>query len=59
MLTIHGSVAIAAEKVKLHSHVVLGRRDGSTIGGHLVRATVRPTFERCKDDETGLSLLKA
>ena len=32
-------------EVALHAHVVLGRRDGSTCGGHLLSATVRPTLE--------------
>jgi len=30
---------------RLHAHVVLGRRDGTTLGGHLVAARVRPTLE--------------
>ena len=29
----------------LHLHVVLGLSDGSTTGGHLLKATVRPTME--------------
>src|SRR4051794_16691769 len=29
----------------LHMHVVLGRRDGSAIAGHLAKANVRPTLE--------------
>jgi hypothetical protein len=29
----------------LHAHAVLGLSDGSTRGGHLLRATVRPTLE--------------
>jgi predicted DNA-binding protein with PD1-like motif len=29
----------------LHLHVVLGLSDGSTKGGHLLKATVRPTME--------------
>jgi uncharacterized protein len=29
----------------LHAHVVLGLRDGTTRGGHLLGATVRPTLE--------------
>lgn len=29
----------------LHLHVVLGLSDGSTKGGHLLEATVRPTME--------------
>lgn len=53
----------------LHVHLVLGRRDGSAMAGHLVRAHVRPTLElllsespaylrRRKDSETGLNLIK-
>jgi len=30
---------------KVHAHVVLGTRDGSARGGHLLAATVRPTLE--------------
>ena len=29
----------------LHAHTVLGRSDGSTRGGHLLEAIVRPTLE--------------
>ena len=29
----------------LHAHTVLGRRDGSTLGGHLLEGVVRPTLE--------------
>ena len=68
VLAMNGSIARAGDDPKLHSHVVLGRRDGSTIGGHLIRATVRPTLEifvfdlgtrltRRRDDATGLWLL--
>jgi predicted DNA-binding protein with PD1-like motif len=32
-------------KPKLHVHVVLGRRDGQALGGHLLEAIVRPTLE--------------
>lgn len=68
VLAMNGSIARAGDDPKLHAHVVLGRRDGSTIGGHLIRATVRPTLEifvfdlgtrltRRRDDATGLWLL--
>lgn len=30
---------------RIHVHCVLGRRDGSTVGGHVLAATVRPTCE--------------
>jgi len=32
-------------KASLHLHVVLGLSEGSTRGGHLLEATVRPTME--------------
>lgn len=32
-------------ELALHSHVVLGLRDGTTRGGHLLAATVRPSLE--------------
>jgi predicted DNA-binding protein with PD1-like motif len=52
-----------------HAHTVLGRRDGSTRGGHLVEGRVRPTLEvtvtelpahltRRKHPELGLSLIE-
>ena len=65
-----GSIAIDQEKGsrKLHGHIVLGRRDGHAMAGHLVSAIVFPTFEimfeesavtlrRAKDPATGLALL--
>jgi len=53
---------------QVHAHVVLGRRDGSTRGGHLQRDTVRPTLEvvvtetpahlaRGYDEASGLPLI--
>ena len=53
----------------LHVHLVLGRRDGSTLAGHLKSAEVRPTLEvlvtetpshlrRVKDAATGLTLIR-
>jgi len=68
VLTMTGNVALAGDERRLHAHVVLGRRDGSTIGGHLMKAVVRPTLEvfmvdlgtrlaRTRDKTTGLWLL--
>jgi uncharacterized protein len=53
---------------QLHAHVVVGRSDGTTLGGHLLEAHVRPTFEaivsespaylrRTFDPSSGLSLI--
>ena len=54
----------------LHAHVVLGRSDGSTRGGHLQEGHVRPTLEititempahltRRKHPELGLALIES
>jgi predicted DNA-binding protein with PD1-like motif len=45
VLSLIGDVALDGTQPKLHAHVVLGRRDASTCGGHLLRALVRPTLE--------------
>ncbi len=45
VLSLSGDVALDGNAPKLHLHAVLGRRDGSTVGGHLLSATVRPTLE--------------
>lgn len=62
------AVAVADGKPKLHAHVVLGRRDGTTCGGHLLEGRVWPTLEvvvtetpghlrRLTDPATGLALI--
>ena len=46
VLSAIGDVAIGDDgKPSLHMHIVLGLSDGSTRGGHLLEATVRPTLE--------------
>jgi predicted DNA-binding protein with PD1-like motif len=56
-------------KPEVHVHLVVGRRDGSALAGHLKTGHVRPTLElivtespahlrRRKDPETGLALIK-
>ena len=70
VLALIGDIAIqdGGEK-KVHAHVVLGRRDGSACGGHLLAAAVRPTLEviltespghlkRVHDPATGLALIR-
>jgi predicted DNA-binding protein with PD1-like motif len=53
----------------LHIHLVIGRRDGSAMAGHLGEAHVRPTLEvivtespvhlrKVKDPESGLALIR-
>lgn len=69
VLTLVGNVTSHDGKPRLHPHVVLGRRDGSALGGHLLEARVRPTLEvvlteapdtirRRTDPATGLPLIE-
>ncbi|GAA4750273.1 PPC domain-containing DNA-binding protein [Flavisolibacter ginsenosidimutans] len=68
VLSLIGDVALYGDDSKLHAHVVVGRSDGSTMGGHLLKAVVHPTLElileespgylqRRMDKETGLPLI--
>jgi predicted DNA-binding protein with PD1-like motif len=69
VLTLAGDITLDGQGGwKVHGHVVCGRRDGSTVGGHLLRAVVRPTLEvvvtagaahlrRRHDAATGLALI--
>ncbi|MGF6228919.1 putative DNA-binding protein with PD1-like motif [Inquilinus ginsengisoli] len=66
-----GDVAVSPEgKPALHVHLVLGRRDGTALAGHLAEARVRPTLElivtespahlrKALDPESGLALIRA
>ena len=69
VLSLVGNVAEHEGQPKIHAHVVLGRRDTSTCGGHLLQANVRPTLEvtvvkspkhlhRRHDPQTGLPLIR-
>lgn len=65
-----GDVAVSPEgKPALHLHLVLGRRDGTALAGHLAEARVRPTLElivtespahlqKALDPESGLALIR-
>lgn len=69
VLSLVGNVSEGPKnEVRVHAHAVLGCRDGSTRGGHLLEARVRPTLEvmlaehpwrlrRRIDPATGLPLL--
>lgn len=70
VLSLAGNVGTHDGETKVHAHVVLGTRDGSARGGHLLAAVVRPTLEvvlretraplrRRIDEETGLPLIDA
>jgi predicted DNA-binding protein with PD1-like motif len=69
VLSLVGDIALEGAESKVHAHVVLGRRDGSACGGHLLEGHVRPTLEvivaespsylkRERDPETGLTLIR-
>jgi len=45
VLSLVGDVALEGDAPKVHAHVVVGKRDGSAHGGHLLDAHVRPTLE--------------
>jgi predicted DNA-binding protein with PD1-like motif len=68
VLSLIGDVAMDGDAPKTHAHVVVGKADGSTLGGHLLEGRVWPTLElvltdlprqmhRSIDRETGLALL--
>ena len=68
VLSLLGDVAVGDQGPTLHLHAVLGKADGSVVGGHLIEACVRPTLEviliqppsylrKRKDPETGLALI--
>lgn len=69
VLSLLGDIALEDGEPKVHAHVVVGRADGSTRGGHLVEAHVRPTLEvmivespehlqKQVDPESGLALIR-
>ena len=44
VLSLIGDIAQKDGKPAVHAHVVVGRSDGSTRGGHLIEGHVRPTL---------------
>ena len=68
VLSLIGDVALDRGDPKLHAHVVVGKRDGTAHGGHLLAGRVWPTLEviltdspghlrRRTDHESGLALI--
>jgi predicted DNA-binding protein with PD1-like motif len=69
VLSLVGDVAVKPDGTpEVHAHVVVGRRDGTTRGGHLLEGSVWPTLEvvmtdspnylrKTPDPETGLALI--
>jgi predicted DNA-binding protein with PD1-like motif len=69
VMSLLGNISRYEGKPKLHVHCIVGKRDGSAMGGHLLEAHVRPTLEvfvtayqneieRVLDPTTNLPLLK-
>lgn len=68
LLSLIGDIALRDNQPEVHAHLVVGRRDGTAHGGHLLSATVRPTCEivitespqhlqKQFDPETGIALI--
>jgi uncharacterized protein len=69
LVSLIGDITLEKERPMIHAHAVIAKRDGSTAGGHLLEARVRPTLElvltespvhlkRKYDEESGLPLIK-
>jgi hypothetical protein len=69
LLSLLGDVALKDGKPVVHAHAVVGKKDGSAHGGHLLEAHIRPTCEivltespvhlqKFVDPESGLALIK-
>ena len=68
VLSMVGDIALSDGQPEVHAHLVVGKKDGSTMGGHLRSAQVWPTLEvmvtetpahlrKRYDRETGLTLI--
>jgi hypothetical protein len=68
VVSLIGDIAMDKGEPKVHAHVVVGKRSGAAMGGHLLEAHVRPTLElvlheegqqwkRKFDPESGLALI--
>lgn len=69
LLSLIGDIALKDDEPQVHAHCVVGRRDGTAHGGHLLEAHVRPTceliltenpthLEKKFDPESGLALIQ-
>jgi predicted DNA-binding protein with PD1-like motif len=69
VLTLVGDISVYQNRPLLHAHVVLGKEDGTAVGGHLMHAIVHPTLEiiltespgwmvRQLDEKIGIPLIK-
>lgn len=68
LLSLIGDVALKDGKPVVHAHAVIGKKDGTAHGGHLLEARIRPTCEvvltespahlqKYIDPESGIALI--
>lgn len=68
VVSLIGDIALDSGEPKVHAHVVIGKKNGAAMGGHLLEAHVHPTLElflqdsgeqlkRKFDRESGLALI--
>jgi uncharacterized protein len=68
LLSLIGNVTLKDGKRVVHAHAVIGKKDGTAHGGHLLEAYIRPTCEvvvtagvvpiqKVIDPESGLALI--
>jgi predicted DNA-binding protein with PD1-like motif len=69
LLSLIGDVAVKDGKPVVHAHAVIGKKDGTAHGGHLLEAHIRPTCEviltespihlqKQIDPQSGLALIR-
>jgi predicted DNA-binding protein with PD1-like motif len=69
LLSLIGDIALKGGEPQVHAHAVIGRRDGTAHGGHLLEAIIRPTCEviltespehlqKQMDESSGLALIR-
>src|SRR5690348_10891833 len=69
LLSLIGDVALKEGKPVVHAHAVIGKKDGTAHGGHLLQAHIRPTCEviltespthlqKFVDPDSGLALIR-
>lgn len=69
LLSLIGDIALRGGEPVVHAHAVIGKKDGTAHGGHLLRALIRPTCElvltespahlqKFVDPESGVALIR-
>lgn len=69
LLSLIGDVALKDDEPIVHAHAIVGKKDGTAHGGHLIEAHIRPTCEvivtesaahlqKFVDKESGLALIR-